>query len=106
MITLSLLQLVIVHRLKTPHLLDHIMEFINDIPHEREDEISFKEFKNYVNVIIKKVPAAASHLHEVQGNLFEQYDFDRSESLDMQELRTMLEDIDKKLTSLPALQLR
>ncbi|KAJ1675556.1 hypothetical protein EV182_001042 [Spiromyces aspiralis] len=85
-----------------PHLIDHLMEFIGKTTREKPDEISFKEFKSCVNHIAHKFPPAAQHLREVH-KLFEKYDVDKSKSLDKDELKAMLEDIDRKLKSLPAL---
>lgn len=49
----------------------------------------------------KRFPQASNHLRRLD-KLFEQYDIDRSGTLDFHELHELLVQIDSKLTSLPA----
>lgn len=63
--------------------------------------ISFSEWRDIAQRVKRRFPQAADHLRRLD-KLFEQYDQDRSGTLDFGELRELLMQIDSKLTSLPA----
>lgn len=73
----------------------------NGIKDERKLALSFAQWRTLVPRIRKSFPASSDHLRRLD-RLFEQYDEDKSGTLDFQELNKLIEDIDKKLTSLPA----
>lgn len=63
--------------------------------------ISFAEWRKVAQRVKKRFPQATDHLRRLD-RLFEQYDKDKSGTLDFGELRELLLQIDSKLTSLPA----
>ncbi|OAX83910.1 hypothetical protein ACJ72_01723 [Emergomyces africanus] len=85
---------------------DHIVTFLRTIAWEKGKDpekvhLTFAEWRNVAQRVKKRFPQASSHLRRVD-RLFEQYDKDRSGTLDFDELRELLLQIDSKLTSLPA----
>lgn len=85
----------------------HIAEFVkqvaweNGIKDEHDIKLTFSQWRTVVPRIRKRFPQTADHLRRLD-RLFEKYDEDRSGTLDFGELTKLLEQIDKKLTSLPA----
>ncbi|KAI9835781.1 MAG: hypothetical protein M1837_003665 [Sclerophora amabilis] len=85
---------------------DHILTFLRTIAWEkgRDPEkvhLTFKEWRDVANRIKRRFPQAGDHLRRLD-RLFEQYDEDKSGTLDFGELHELLRQIDSKLTSLPA----
>ena len=63
--------------------------------------ITFSEWRHVAQRVKKRFPQASDHLRRLD-KLFEQYDKDKSGTLDFGELHELLVQIDSKLTSLPA----
>ena len=63
--------------------------------------ITFAEWRAVAQKVKKRFPQASDHLRRLD-KLFEQYDKDKSGTLDFGELHELLLQIDSKLTSLPA----
>lgn len=85
---------------------DHLVTFLRRIAVEKgkdpeKIQITFREWREVAQRVKKQFPQAANHLRRLD-RLFEQYDKDRSGTLDFNELRELLLQIDSKLTSLPA----
>lgn len=85
---------------------DHLVHFLRSLAYEKGKDpetmaISFKEWQAVAQRVKKRFPQAADHLRRLD-RLFEQYDKDKSGTLDFGELRELLMQIDSKLTSLPA----
>ncbi|KAL8832292.1 MAG: hypothetical protein Q9191_000346 [Dirinaria sp. TL-2023a] len=85
---------------------DHLIQFLRGIAYEKGSdpetvEITFSEWRGVAQRVKKRFPQASDHLRRLD-KLFEQYDKDKSGSLDFGELRELLVQIDSKLTSLPA----
>lgn len=85
---------------------DHIVNFIRTIAWEKGKDpetlhISFSEWRGVAKRVKQRFPQAANHLRRLD-KLFEEYDKDKSGTLDFGELRELLFQIDSKLTSLPA----
>lgn len=85
---------------------DHLIQFLRGIAYEKGRdpetvELTFSEWRGLAQRVKKRFPQAADHLRRLD-KLFEQYDKDKSGSLDFGELRELLYQIDSKLTSLPA----
>ena len=59
---------------------------------------------NSVAQIKKKVPMASAHLEQVR-ELFERFDSDKDDSIDLNELALLLQEISSKITTLPAVRL-
>jgi NADH dehydrogenase len=88
------------------NLTDHLVTFLRRIAVEKGKDpekihITFREWREVAQRVKKQFPQAATHLRRLD-KLFEQYDKDRSGTLDFSELRELLLQIDSKLTSLPA----
>lgn len=85
---------------------DHLVHFLRSLAYEKGKDpekmaISFSEWRALAQRVKKRFPQAADHLRRL-NKLFEQYDKDKSGTLDFGELRELLMQIDSKLTSLPA----
>ncbi|KIW21205.1 hypothetical protein PV08_01785 [Exophiala spinifera] len=88
------------------NLADHITTFLRGVAFEKGKDpdkvhLTFQEWREVAQKIRKRFPQAAAHLKRVD-RLFEEYDKDKSGTLDFGELHELLVQIDNKLTSLPA----
>jgi len=85
---------------------DNIIHFLRSIAYEKGKDpeklkITFNEWRDVASRVKKRYPQAVSHLKRLD-RLFEQYDKDKSGTLDFAELHELMSQIDSKLTSLPA----
>ncbi|SLM36360.1 nadh dehydrogenase [Lasallia pustulata] len=85
---------------------DHLVHFLRTLAYEKGKDpetmqITFTEWRGVAQRVKKRFPQASDHLRRLD-RLFEQYDKDKSGTLDFGELRELLMQIDSKLTSLPA----
>lgn len=85
---------------------DHLVTFLRTIAWEKgrdpeKVQLTFKQWREVAGRVKKRFPQASNHLRRLD-RLFKQYDIDRSGTLDFNELRELLAQIDTKLTSLPA----
>lgn len=85
---------------------DHIVTFLRGIArdHNKDPEtmhMSFSDWRAVAKNVKRRFPQAADQLKRVD-KLFERYDKDQSGTLDFEELRELLRQIDSKMTSLPA----
>lgn len=85
---------------------DHIISFLKNIAwkHGTDPEklsLHFSDWRSVAEQVKKRFPQAVGHLKRLD-KLFQEYDKDNSGTLDFSELRTLLKQIDSKLTSLPA----
>lgn len=87
--------------IENPRLLDHIMDIFQNADHDSSGALSWQEFLDAAKMMIHKYPLSEGHLKKL-NDLFVKYDEDHSGTIDLSELRKMLGDIDKKMTSLPA----
>ncbi|KAI9332294.1 hypothetical protein DFJ73DRAFT_954544 [Zopfochytrium polystomum] len=79
-----------------------IMSVVNDyLEKSGKSKLSCDDFELVAQAAGKKYPAAAVHLQNVI-RLFDEYDLDRSGFLELDEIKKLLSDVNKKLTSLPA----
>lgn len=84
----------------------HIVSFLRTIAWEKGQDpekctISYADWRGVAKRVKHRFPQAADHLRRLD-KLFEQYDADKSGTLDFAELSELLKQIDNKLTSLPA----
>lgn len=63
--------------------------------------LTFDEFSNVVKHVLRRFPLTKQHIGRMV-DMFETYDKDRNGLLDMDEMYTLLHDVDKKMTNLPA----
>ncbi|KAK5134075.1 hypothetical protein LTR08_006965 [Meristemomyces frigidus] len=85
---------------------DHIITFLRTLAWEKGKDpsamhISYPDWRNVAKRVKSRFPQATDHLRRLD-KLFEQYDADKSGTLDFAELSELLKQIDAKLTSLPA----
>ncbi|KAI4283659.1 MAG: hypothetical protein L6R38_002021 [Xanthoria sp. 2 TBL-2021] len=85
---------------------DHLVTFLRTLAVDKgkdpeKMQISFAEWRHVAQRVKKRFPQASDHLRRLD-KLFEQYDKDRSGTLDFSEMHELLIQIDSKLTSLPA----
>ncbi|KAF2834432.1 hypothetical protein M501DRAFT_944208 [Patellaria atrata CBS 101060] len=85
---------------------EHIVTFLRTLAWEKgknpeEMQISFSDWRKVAKRVRVHFPQAADHLRRLD-RLFQEYDKDRSGTLDFGELLELLRQIDSKLTSLPA----
>ena len=85
---------------------DHLVHFLRTLAWEKgkdpeKMQLTFPEWRQVAQRVKARFPQATSHLKRVD-KLFEQYDKDKSGTLDFGELHELLVQIDNKLTSLPA----
>lgn len=85
---------------------DHIVTYLRTLAWEKGKDptsmtISYSQWCEVAKRVRTRFPQAQDHLRRL-GKLFEQYDKDKSGTLDFGELSELLKQIDSKLTSLPA----
>ena len=85
---------------------DHIITFLRTLAWEKGKDpehmnITYTDWRNVAKRVKTRFPQATDHLRRLD-KLFEQYDSDKSGTLDFGELSELLKQIDAKLTSLPA----
>lgn len=85
---------------------DHVVSFLRTLAWEKGKDpenmkITYSDWRHVAKRVKSRFPQATDHLRRLD-KLFEQYDKDKSGSLDFSELSELLRQIDSKLTSLPA----
>ncbi|OAX41706.1 nucleotide-binding domain-containing protein [Rhizopogon vinicolor AM-OR11-026] len=79
----------------------HLLELVDEADKNKDGKIDFDEFNFMVSRIKYRIPMAGSHLEKVR-TLFDLYDSDADNSLSLNELCMLLEEIGNKITALPA----
>ncbi|KAH7910637.1 nucleotide-binding domain-containing protein [Hygrophoropsis aurantiaca] len=79
----------------------HLLELVDEADKDKNGKIDFDEFDFMVSRIKHRIPMAENHLQKVRA-LFDLYDSDADNSLSLNELCTLLEEIGNKITALPA----
>uniref|UniRef100_A0A8H8CLV4 EF-hand domain-containing protein n=1 Tax=Psilocybe cubensis TaxID=181762 RepID=A0A8H8CLV4_PSICU len=82
-------------------LMSHFMELVDDADADKNGKIEFGEWEHMVVKIKERIPMAEDHLVKVK-ELFQLYDSDADDSLSLNELFKLLEEIGNRITSLPA----
>lgn len=85
---------------------DHIVSFLRTLAWEKGKDpetmsITYSDWRSVAKRVKSRFPQASDHLKRLD-RLFEQYDKDKSGTLDFGELNELLKQIDSKMTSLPA----
>ncbi|TDL25012.1 nucleotide-binding domain-containing protein [Rickenella mellea] len=83
------------------NLVSHLLELVDECDKNHDGRIDYDEWKVMVAQINKQIPMAEKHLEKVR-NLFERYDVDKDDSLSLNELALLLQEISSKITALPA----
>ncbi|KAF5380948.1 hypothetical protein D9615_004141 [Tricholomella constricta] len=79
----------------------HFMDLVEEADKDNNGKINFEEWKIMVKRIKARIPMAEDHLIEVRA-LFDMYDKDMDNNLSLNELVPLLQDLEKRLTALPA----
>ncbi|KAI7859676.1 pyridine nucleotide-disulfide oxidoreductase-domain-containing protein [Circinella umbellata] len=87
--------------IKNVKLLEHIMDIFEEADEDKDGSLTFGEFKRCIKRIMKRYPVTKQHIGELVST-FNKYDADHSNTLELEEMRSLLGDIDKKMTQLPA----
>ncbi|KAH9996871.1 mitochondrial NADH dehydrogenase [Russula vinacea] len=82
-------------------LVSHLLELVEEACRDQEGKIDFEEWEIMVKRIKKKIPMASIHLDKVRA-LFDLYDSDADNKLNLNELAVLLQEISNKITALPA----
>ncbi|KAH9981106.1 pyridine nucleotide-disulfide oxidoreductase-domain-containing protein [Lactifluus volemus] len=82
-------------------LVSHLLELVEESDRDKDGKINFDEWQIMVKRIKKQIPMAASHLDKVR-TLFDRYDSDADNALNLNELAVLLQEIGNKITALPA----
>ncbi|KAJ4323082.1 hypothetical protein N0V84_004482 [Fusarium piperis] len=85
---------------------DHIITFLRSLAWKRGKDpetlqLGFSDWREVASDVKKRFPQAINHLKRLD-KLFNEFDKDKSGTLDFEELSELLRQIDSKLTSLPA----
>ncbi|TFK54717.1 mitochondrial NADH dehydrogenase [Heliocybe sulcata] len=82
-------------------ILRYLMELVDQCDKNRDGKIDFEEWEDMATKIKQKMPMTEKHLDKIR-ELFELYDSDRDDSLTLNELTILLQEIGNKITALPA----
>lgn len=85
---------------------DHVISYMRSIAYKRGKDpetlhFHFSDWRSVALDVKKRFPQAIDHLKRLD-KLFQEFDKDKSGTLDFGEMRELLSQIDSKLTSLPA----
>jgi len=82
-------------------IVSHLLDLVDEADKNKDGKIDFGEWESMVKSIKKKMPMTENHLEKVR-ELFELFDSDKDDSLTLNELAAMLQEIGNKITALPA----
>ncbi|KAG8984930.1 hypothetical protein FRB90_005048, partial [Tulasnella sp. 427] len=82
-------------------LMPYLLDLIEKADVNKDEKIDKSEWAVLVKEVKKRVPMATKHLEKV-NDIFKDYDVDADDALSFNELTTALEEVGKKITSLPA----
>ncbi|KAJ3792245.1 hypothetical protein GGU11DRAFT_803312 [Lentinula aff. detonsa] len=82
-------------------LVSHFLEFVEEADKNKDGKIDFEEWEVMVDRIKKKIPMAEDHVLKAR-EIFTMYDKNGDNTLELNELVKLLEDLGSKITSLPA----
>lgn len=79
---------------------DYLLELVDEADKDKNGKIDFDEFEVMVQRIKQRIPMSESHLEKVR-TLFNRYDSDADNSLNLNELCKLLEELGNHITALP-----
>ncbi|KAG6331259.1 hypothetical protein ID866_7829 [Astraeus odoratus] len=79
---------------------DYLLELVDEADKDKDGKIDFDEFEFMVQRIKQRIPMSESHLDKVRI-LFDRYDSDADNSLSLNELCKLLEELGNRITALP-----
>lgn len=82
-------------------IVSHLLELVDESDTNNDGKIDFEEWTAMVGQIKKRIPMSEEHLERVR-ELFDLYDSDKDNSLNLNELAVLLQEIGNKITALPA----
>lgn len=84
-----------------PKLTQSIVQLFEEADTDKNGVLDKKEFTAMVDSLIAKYPQIQVHLEKLRSK-FSSYDLDHSDTIDLDELRLAMKDVDKSTTTLPA----
>ncbi|KAG0189623.1 hypothetical protein DFQ28_003162 [Apophysomyces sp. BC1034] len=87
--------------IENPKLIAHIMEIFEQADTNHDGSLTEDEFKGAIQHMRHHFPLTEEHLKNLE-RFFTKYDIDKSGTLELDEMRLMLADIDSTMTDLPA----
>ncbi|TBU35492.1 nucleotide-binding domain-containing protein [Dichomitus squalens] len=82
-------------------IVSYLLELVDEADKNKDGKIDFEEWEIMVSRIKKRIPMAEGQLQKVR-ELFDLYDSDADNSLNLNELAVLLQEIGHKITALPA----
>ncbi|PFH54142.1 hypothetical protein AMATHDRAFT_72670 [Amanita thiersii Skay4041] len=82
-------------------IVNHFLELVDEADKDKDGKIDFGEWEYMVKKIKRRIPMAEGHLVKVK-ELFDRFDTDADNSLSLNELLLLLQEVGKKITTLPA----
>jgi len=82
-------------------LMNYLLELVDEADKDKNGKIEMCEWEFMVGKIKKRIPLAEKHLQKVK-DLFVRYDRDADNSLSLNELQKLLQEIGSRITALPA----
>ncbi|KAL4077285.1 pyridine nucleotide-disulfide oxidoreductase-domain-containing protein [Scleroderma yunnanense] len=79
---------------------DYLLELVDEADKDKDGKIDFDEFEFMVRRIKHRIPMSESHLEKVR-TLFDRYDSDADNTLSLNELCKLLEELGNRITALP-----
>jgi len=79
----------------------YLLKMIDEADRNQDGMIDYEEWKSMVPQIKKRLPLAAKHLDQVR-ELFDKFDVNKDDSLSINEVAELFQEISNKATSLPA----
>ncbi|CAO3651540.1 unnamed protein product [Cunninghamella echinulata] len=87
--------------IKNPKLVEQIIDIFTKADTNHDGVLTLEEFMGAAKQLVRRYPLTKQHLGKM-AEIFAEYDKDHNDVLDMDEMKALLYDVDKKMTHLPA----